>query len=85
MSVPTIRYVLAYQMIVYYISTVKYHWYIIALYCHGVYICYAQVYNVSSFMDHHPGGLDQILCAAGRDITQVFECYHPTSAKKLVA
>ena len=35
-----------------------------------------QVYNVTSFASKHPGGVDQILCAAGRDITQVFEAYH---------
>ena len=41
-----------------------------------------QVYDVSSFVNHHPGGLDQILYGAGRDITQLFESYHPFSAYK---
>ena len=41
-----------------------------------------RVYNVSSFVDHHPGGLDQILYGAGRDITTLFESYHPFSAYK---
>ena len=45
-------------------------------------ICIVQVYNVSSFVDRHPGGLDQILYGAGRDITQLFESYHPFSAYK---
>ena len=45
-------------------------------------VCVVQVYNVSSFVDHHPGGLDQILHGAGRDITQLFESYHPFSAHK---
>lgn len=35
-----------------------------------------QVYDVSKFASQHPGGVDQILCAAGRDITLVFEAYH---------
>ena len=41
-----------------------------------------QVYDLSSFVDHHPGGLDQILYGAGRDITQLFEPYHPFLAYK---
>ena len=47
-------------------------------------VCAIQVYDVSSFVDHHPGGLDQILYRAGRDITQLFESYHPFSAYKQV-
>ena len=39
-----------------------------------------QVYDVSAFVSRHPGGVDQILCAAGRDITQVFESYHNPEA-----
>ena len=35
-------------------------------------------------MRKHPGGVDQILCAAGRDITQVFESYHNTEVAKWV-
>ena len=35
-----------------------------------------QVYNVSSFTAEHPGGLEQIMLGAGRDITHVFESYH---------
>ena len=31
---------------------------------------------MSSFVSQHPGGLDQIMMGAGRDITQVFESYH---------
>ena len=34
------------------------------------------------FVDHHPGGLDQILYGAGRDITTVFKSYHPLSTYK---
>ena len=41
-----------------------------------------QVYDVSSFVSKHPGGVDQILCAAGRDITQVFEAYHNPEVAK---
>ena len=37
---------------------------------------HTQVYDVSEFIDRHPGGADQILLGAGRDITQLFESYH---------
>ena len=43
-----------------------------------------QVYDVSSFVSIHPGGVDQILTAAGRDITQVFEPYHNPEVAKWV-
>ena len=39
---------------------------------------------MSSFVSKHPGGVDQILCAAGRDITQVFEAYHNPEVAKYV-
>ena len=35
-----------------------------------------QVYDVSGFIDKHPGGARQLLLGAGRDITMVFESYH---------
>lgn len=35
-----------------------------------------QVYDVSRFVSHHPGGTEAILLGAGRDITQVFKSYH---------
>ena len=35
-----------------------------------------QVYDVSDFVQRHPGGADQIMLGAGRDITQLFESYH---------
>ncbi|XP_064391461.1 uncharacterized protein LOC135339316 [Halichondria panicea] len=38
-----------------------------------------KVYDVSSFVARHPGGMEQIMMGAGRDITQVFESYHPFS------
>ena len=47
-----------------------------------MFVCTIQVYDVSSFVDCHPGRLDQILFGAGRDITQLFESYHPFSAYK---
>ena len=41
-----------------------------------------QVYDVSSFVSSHPGGVDQIMMGAGRDITQVFESYHKLEIAK---
>ena len=35
-----------------------------------------QAYDVSAFVSRHPGGVEQIMLGAGRDITQVFESYH---------
>lgn len=35
-----------------------------------------QVYDVSGFISKHPGGTEQILLGAGRDITYLFEVYH---------
>ena len=45
----------------------------------GLVLMYSEhikVYDVSSFVSQHPGGVEQILAGAGRDITQVFNSYH---------
>lgn len=49
-----------------------------------IYDVFPQVYDVSKFLDRHPGGKDILLMAAGRDVTAVFESYHAfsDSAKK---
>ena len=36
----------------------------------------AQVYDVSGFISKHPGGANQLLLGAGRDVTTLFESYH---------
>ncbi|KAI9106183.1 delta5 fatty acid desaturase [Phlyctochytrium arcticum] len=38
------------------------------------------IYDVTSFIDRHPGGKDILLMSAGRDVTQVFETYHDEKA-----
>jgi cytochrome b involved in lipid metabolism len=45
-----------------------------------------RVYDITSWIDKHPGGRDMILLAAGRDCTDLFESYHPFSdrAHKIV-
>ena len=43
---------------------------------------FLQVYDVSSFVSKHPGGVDQIMMGAGRDITPVFESYHDLEIAK---
>eukprot|EP00731_Ephydatia_muelleri_P023135 Em0015g718a len=43
-----------------------------------------KVYDVSSFVSRHPGGVDQIMLGAGRDITQLFESYHPSETYKIL-
>ena len=40
---------------------------------------YFKVYDVSKFLNRHPGGKDMLLMAAGRDVTVVFETYHAFS------
>ncbi|KAJ3166494.1 hypothetical protein HDU88_003363 [Geranomyces variabilis] len=34
------------------------------------------VYDITDFVDRHPGGRDIMLLSAGRDVTQVYETYH---------
>lgn len=41
-----------------------------------------KVYDVTKWMYDHPGGVDTILLAAGRDATQVFETYHKLSTEQ---
>ena len=45
----------------------------------------SQVYDVSSFVNRHPGGVDQIMLGAGHDITQILEVYHPTEVLEYVS
>jgi cytochrome b involved in lipid metabolism len=35
------------------------------------------VYDVTSWLDRHPGGRHILLLSAGRDVTDLFESYHP--------
>ena len=39
-----------------------------------------KVYDVSPWVRRHPGG-DLLLVKAGRDCTQLFDSYHPVSAR----
>jgi len=44
-----------------------------------------KVYDVSSFIDRHPGGAKQLLLVAGRDITNFFEVYHDEKTRSLLS
>ena len=44
-----------------------------------------KVYDVTGFLDKHPGGSEQLLLAAGRDVTYLFNSYHSKETRKLVA
>ena len=44
-----------------------------------------KVYDVTGFLDKHPGGREQLLLAAGRDVTHFFDSYHSKETRKLVA
>ena len=48
-------------------------------------VYFSQVYNVSSFVSRHPGGVDQIMLGAGHDVTQILEAYHSTEVFKYVS
>lgn len=39
------------------------------------------VYDVTSFLEQHPGGKEYLLLAAGRDCTDLFKSYHPFTNK----
>jgi cytochrome b involved in lipid metabolism len=36
----------------------------------------AQAYDVTKFIDQHPGGRTQFIVAAGRDVSVIFRSYH---------
>jgi cytochrome b involved in lipid metabolism len=38
-----------------------------------------KVYDVTAFVDKHPGGRDQLLRGSGRDVSAVFRSYHKDS------
>ena len=44
-----------------------------------------KVYDVTGFLSKHPGGREQLLLAAGRDVTYFFDSYHSKETRKLVA
>lgn len=46
--------------------------------------CFFEVYDVSKFVSRHPGGMEQIMMGAGRDVTQLFESYHSFDIYKYV-
>ena len=46
---------------------------------------HGQQYDLSDFVDQHPGGKESILLGRGRDCTAMFESYHPfTDAHRAV-
>jgi cytochrome-b5 reductase len=36
-----------------------------------------RVYNISPYLKFHPGGVDILMTAAGKDVTALFQKYHP--------
>eukprot|EP01112_Ceratiomyxa_fruticulosa_P003885 TRINITY_DN141_c0_g1_i4.p1 TRINITY_DN141_c0_g1~~TRINITY_DN141_c0_g1_i4.p1 ORF type:complete len:487 (-),score=90.18 TRINITY_DN141_c0_g1_i4:261-1721(-) len=40
-----------------------------------------KVYDVSEWLNKHPGGKDIILMSSGRDVTNLFQSYHPLTDK----
>ncbi len=52
---------------------------------HNAHVAYAgKVYDASGFLARHPGGCDQLMLGAGRDITQLFQSYHKPGTAKLI-
>jgi cytochrome b involved in lipid metabolism len=43
--------------------------------------CCTQVYDLTSWVDTHPGGKEVLLLMGGRDATAAFESYHPFTDK----
>ncbi|RWS01028.1 nitrate reductase-like [NADH] [Dinothrombium tinctorium] len=42
------------------------------------------VYNVTDFVDEHPGGAEEILHNAGKDVTSEFMRIHSETAKQML-
>ena len=40
-----------------------------------------KVYDVTNFLESHPGGKEFLLLGAGRDVTDLLQCYHPFTDK----
>ena len=53
-----------------------------ACHMHATCTLTTQVYDVSKFLARHPGGSEQLMLGAGRDVTQLFESYHPFDVYK---
>jgi len=45
---------------------------------------HGRVYDISKFVASHPGGAEQILLGAGKDITLTFESYHSPNVVKIL-
>lgn len=43
-----------------------------------------RVYDISKFVASHPGGAEQFLLGAGKDITLTFESYHSPNVVKIL-
>lgn len=53
--------------------------------CHNAHVAYkGKVYDITGFIKKHPGGQEQIMLAAGRDMTQLFHSYHKPHVAKLI-
>jgi cytochrome b involved in lipid metabolism len=45
----------------------------------NLWVIHGQYYDLSSFVDRHPGGKEMILLGKGRDCTEMFESIHALS------
>jgi cytochrome b involved in lipid metabolism len=43
-----------------------------------------KVYEITEWMNNHPGGSEPLLLFAGRDSTEIFESYHKLSTVKML-
>ena len=39
-------------------------------------ILHGKVYDISEYLKYHPGGVDKLMLAAGKDATFLFDKYH---------
>ena len=52
---------------------------------HNAHVAYkGKVYDITGFIEKHPGGQEQIMLAAGRDMTQLFHSYHEPHIAALI-
>ena len=52
---------------------------------HNAHVAYkGKVYDITGFVEKHPGGQEQIMLAAGRDMTQLFHSYHKPHIADLI-
>jgi len=48
-------------------------------------VLFGKVYNLTLYLDYHPGGAKKLMQGAGRDCTSLFNKYHPWVNANVIA